>query len=255
VLAHHRSGSGPTLLLVHGVGSHWPVWRPVLATLEREREVVAVDLPGFGDSPPLAGEPTVEALAGAVAAFAAEAGLARPHVAGNSLGGGIALVLGAQGLARTVCALSPIGWARGREPAYAAALLRASHAAARQAGPATEVLLANPAMRAVGFAHLVARPWRVSAEAAAEATRNLARTRALHATVDLASGWRAPRPACPTTIAWGERDRLLIRSRQAPRAARELPEARHVLLRGCGHVPTWDDPEQVVRVLLEASAA
>ena len=60
-------------------------------------------------------------------------------------------------------------------------------------------------------------------------------------------------PAVPTTVAWGERDRLLIFSRQAPRARRMLPDARHVVLHGCGHVPTWDDPEQVARVLLEAS--
>ena len=57
----------------------------------------------------------------------------------------------------------------------------------------------------------------------------------------------------PATVAWGERDRLLIFSRQAPRARRMLPGARHVVLHGCGHVPTWDDPEQVARVLLEAS--
>ena len=61
-------------------------------------------------------------------------------------------------------------------------------------------------------------------------------------------------PACPTTIAWGERDRLLIYSRQAPRAQRRLPDARHVTLRGCGHVPTWDAPVAVARVLLEASS-
>jgi pimeloyl-ACP methyl ester carboxylesterase len=57
----------------------------------------------------------------------------------------------------------------------------------------------------------------------------------------------------PTTVAWGERDRLLIYSRQAPRARRRLPGARHVTLAGCGHVPTWDDPEQVATVILEAS--
>ena len=55
-------------------------------------------------------------------------------------------------------------------------------------------------------------------------------------------------------MAWGERDRLLIYSRQAPRARRMLPAARHVALPGCGHVPTWDDPEAVARVILEASA-
>jgi pimeloyl-ACP methyl ester carboxylesterase len=54
-------------------------------------------------------------------------------------------------------------------------------------------------------------------------------------------------------VAWGEKDRLLIYSRQSARARRLLPDARHVTLTGCGHVPTWDDPEQVARVVLEAS--
>ena len=61
-------------------------------------------------------------------------------------------------------------------------------------------------------------------------------------------------PDCPVTIAWGEKDRLLIYSRQSARARRLLPDARHVTLHGCGHVPTWDDPEQVARVLLEGSS-
>jgi pimeloyl-ACP methyl ester carboxylesterase len=61
-------------------------------------------------------------------------------------------------------------------------------------------------------------------------------------------------PACPTTIAWAQRDRLLLAGRQAPRAARRLPQARHVTLRGCGHVPMWDDPEQVARAILDAHA-
>jgi pimeloyl-ACP methyl ester carboxylesterase len=62
-------------------------------------------------------------------------------------------------------------------------------------------------------------------------------------------------PPCPTTIAWGEHDRLLLYRPQSARARAALPAARHVTLSGCGHVPTWDDPEQVARVLLEASAA
>src|SRR5690242_12748905 len=105
-LAHDRTGSGPPLLLVHGLGLCKEVSRPVVPLLAREREVVALDLPGFGESPP--GAETVEGLARDVAAFADEIGLERPHVAGNSLGGGIALALGAMGRARSACALSPI---------------------------------------------------------------------------------------------------------------------------------------------------
>ena len=89
--------------------------------------MVAVDLPGFGASPPLDGTPTVEALAAAVEAL----GLERPHVAGNSLGGGIALELGRRGSARSVCAISPIGFAAGREGHYARAILRAIRAMTR----------------------------------------------------------------------------------------------------------------------------
>ena len=58
--------------------------------LAAERDVVALDLPGFGASAPLDGEPTVEALADAVAGLASDLGLDGWHVAGNSLGGGIA---------------------------------------------------------------------------------------------------------------------------------------------------------------------
>jgi len=54
------------------------------------------------------------------------------------------------------------------------------------------------------------------------------------------------------TIAWGTKDRLLL-PRQARRAARSIPGARLVMLSGCGHVPTYDDPEQVARVLLDGS--
>ena len=56
----------------------------------------------------------------------------------------------------------------------------------------------------------------------------------------------------PVTVAWGEQDRLLL-PRQAERARRALPRARHIRLAGCGHVPTWDDPEQVARAILTSA--
>ena len=49
-LSHHRRGSGDPLLLIHGIGSQWQVWEPVLDQVAGEREVVAIDLPGFGAS-------------------------------------------------------------------------------------------------------------------------------------------------------------------------------------------------------------
>lgn len=99
-LAHERRGSGPPLVLIHGLGSHWQVWLPVLDEVARHRDVIALDLPGFGASPPLPtargwpAEGSVDHLADRVAAFLAGLGLDRPAVAGNSLGGGVALELG-----------------------------------------------------------------------------------------------------------------------------------------------------------------
>jgi pimeloyl-ACP methyl ester carboxylesterase len=250
-LAHDRLGSGPPLLLLHGIGMCKEVWRPVLPALAREREVVAVDMPGFGASPP--GPRTVEALAEAVADFAAGLGLERPHVAGNSLGGGVALAMGAAGTTRSVCALSPIGFVAGREKAYGRAVLVGTRRISTALAPVAPRLARSAVMRTLLSLHATARPWRIPPEDCALWARAFAEAPAFWELLESLDGWQAPVPVCPATVAWGERDRLLIFSRQAPRARRRLPGARHVVLRGCGHVPTWDDPEQVASVLLSAS--
>jgi pimeloyl-ACP methyl ester carboxylesterase len=245
-LAHDRTGEGPPLVLLHGLGMSREVWRPVVPLLAREREVIAVDLPGFGQSSP--GPGTMAGLADAVAAFVAWLGIERPHVAGNSLGGGVALTLGATGRARTVCALSPVGFDAGREGTYQRAVLTVT----RLLAPATALLAGTRAARTVSCSHVAARPWRIPREDVLQWGRATAGAPSYWAL--LRADWSVEPPGCPTTIAWGDRDRLLIFGRQAPRARRRLPDARHVVLRGCGHVPTWDDPALVARVLLEASS-
>jgi pimeloyl-ACP methyl ester carboxylesterase len=247
-LSYFRTGSGPPLLLLHGLGMGKIVWRPVVPLLAREREVVALDLPGFADSP--RGPRTVEGLAHCVAAFAAWLRLERPHVAGNSLGGAVALAMGAAGSARSVCALSPVGFVADREGTYARAVLAATRGISRVLAPVAPTLARSAVLRTALSSHALARPWRVPPDDIVEWTRNYARAPAFWELLDALDGYRAPAPSCPTTIAWGERDRLLIASRQAPRARRALPEARHLTLRGCGHVPMWDDPEQVARAIL-----
>ena len=254
-LAHIRRGSGPPLVLIHGIGSQWQMWQPVLDRLSREREVVAVDLPGFGDSAALEAQPTVEALADAVAEFLDGIGLGGAHAAGNSLGGGVALAMARAGTARSACVLSPSGFGNMREGEYARALLVASRRTAQRLDRYTEVLTAGPVRRTLAFGHLTARPWRVPPDEAAGAMHNLARSPGFETTLEAIGDHRfgGRTPDCPVTVAWGEKDRLLLYSRQSARARRLLPDARHVTLHGCGHVPTWDDPEQVARVLLEGS--
>src|SRR6266567_2077485 len=121
MLAFERHGSGEPLVLVHGVTHRRQVWYPVLDQLAEQREVVLVDLPGHGESDPFCtdGLPVAEALRRDFRQFLADQQLERPHVAGNSLGGRVALEAGAAGDARSVTALSPAGfWRSDAEFAY-----------------------------------------------------------------------------------------------------------------------------------------
>ncbi len=252
MLNHVRKGSGEPLVLVHGIGSQWQVWTPVLDRLAGERDVVAVDLPGFGASELLTDEVTLAALADAVAELVEALGMERPHVAGNSLGGAVALELARTGRARSATGLSPLGFARGREIAFAHHSLVASRALAQALAPATGVLLATGAGRTLLQSQFFARPWRVPAADAVLATRNLATSPGFGATLPLLSTVAPGDLDVPVTIAWGTRDRLLI-ARQGRRARGVMPQATHLWLDGCGHVPTYDDPVQVVEVLLAGS--
>jgi pimeloyl-ACP methyl ester carboxylesterase len=256
-LSHQRRGSGPPLVLIHGIGSQWQMWVPVMDRLAAEREVIALDLPGFGESLPIDGEaPSVPELARSVARFLAELGVERPHVAGNSLGGAVALELGRMGAVRSVCALSPAGFAKGWEVYYALTSLRIMRASARALAPVAGPLARSARVRRLTSRQTVEHPERVRAEEFAGATRNLGRSRGFRATLRAVKHWSeldAGPPMVPTTIAWGEHDRLLLYRPQSARARAALPAARHVTLTGCGHVPTWDDPEQVRWVLLGAS--
>jgi len=254
VLNYVRQGRGEPLVLVHGIGSHWQMWSPVLDRLAVEHDVLAVDLPGFGRSPALGRTPTVAALADAVSELADEQDMTRPHLAGNSLGGAIALELARTGRARSATALSPIGFARGRERSYGVAVLKASRALARTLGGALDMPQRTAAGRTLTMGQLIGRPWRIPAEDAIRATHDLADAPGFDATLPhvIAFDWRHGDLDAPVTIGWGTRDVLLI-PRQGRRARRRMPRACHVWLRGCGHVPTWDDPEQVAAVLLAGS--
>jgi pimeloyl-ACP methyl ester carboxylesterase len=257
-LNHHRAGSGPPLVLVHGIGSRWQVWDPVLARLAAEREVVALDLPGFADSPtpPPETPPGVASLTSLVAEFLDDLGLDRPHVAGNSLGGWIALELAKQGRVRSATVLSPAGFHTRREARYERGALWTAVRAARLLAPIADRVTASPSARRALLGLFVAHGDRVPAPDAAASVRALAAAPWFDATLAA-----IPREhfrggeliSVPVTIAWGEHDRLLL-PRQAPRALRVIPGARLVTLRGCGHVPTYDDPDQVARVLLDGSS-
>jgi pimeloyl-ACP methyl ester carboxylesterase len=257
-LAHTRAGSGETVVLIHGVGSFWQAWKPVIDAMHGERDVIALDLPGFGGSPtlPVGVAPDARALAGAVAEFLAELGVERPVVGGNSLGGWVALELARRGRARAVVCVSPAGFAAPIERAVARVELRSAWRGAQRAPALTEQLLRRPRGRKLAFGNLAGHPERTPPAEAIAATRSLAASPGFDATVNVITEDRlrdGDEIGVPVTLVWGTRDMILF-PWQAKRALRELPRARLVPLPGAGHVPMWDEPEAIARELLGASS-
>jgi pimeloyl-ACP methyl ester carboxylesterase len=255
-LAHDRSGAGSPLVLLHGIGSRRQIWEPVTGALAAEHDVIAVDLPGFAASPPLppglrADIPTLTDL---VAAFAEGLGLRDWHVAGNSMGGAIALELAARGAVRSATAFSPAGFWTERERAFCQVSLAGSLRIGRALRPVLPTLVASAAGRILLFGQTFGRPRQMTPRECAETIDALVAATAFDDALAAFTGYRAPTEhgAVPVTIAWGSRDRLLL-PREGRRAHRLMPRARYVELRGCGHVPFGDDPELVAPVLLEGS--
>ncbi|MER6439586.1 MULTISPECIES: alpha/beta fold hydrolase [unclassified Streptomyces] len=256
-MSYTRVGSGEPLLLLHGIGHHRQAWDPVVHILAAEREVIAVDLPGFGASPALPDGLTHDlgTVVPVLGALCEALELDRPHVAGNSLGGLLALELGREKLVRSVTALSPAGFWTTAERRYAFAVLLAMRQGARRLPlPAVERLARTAAGRAALTSTIYARPGRRSPEAVVAETLALAHAEGFAETLraGVAVRFTDDVPGLPVTVAWGTRDRLLVR-RQGIRAKQIIPRARLVRLPGCGHVPMNDDPALVARVILDGS--
>lgn len=257
-LNHHRVGAGEPLVLIHGIGSRWEVWRPQLEILAREREVVAIDLPGFGASPPPppGTPPGIRSLTRLVSEFLDHLGLDRPHVAGNSLGGWLSLELAKLGRARSATGLSPAGFHNDREAVYQGILLRSARAASKFVAPRADALMAPTTGRVLSMKAFFQHPERIPPADAAITWRGVHQATWFDETLPAILAERfsgGEQITVPVTIAWGKQDHLLL-PRQARRAQRAIPHARVLTLPGCGHVPTYDDPERVASVLLQGSS-
>ncbi len=228
--------------------------------LAGEFDVITCDSPGFGNSPPLpAGvRPTIAAYVDAFRSFFAELGLGRPHVAGISMGGAIALELARGGAISSACAISPAGFWTARECRYCLVSLGLIARLPAPTLPLIEPLVRTRAGRAILFAQLFGWPARVPPDEAVSALRDACAAPAFLAALDALGdyafvGAEEP-PGVPVTVAWGARDRLLPYARQAPRARAMLPWARHLTL-GAGHLPFFDDPAAVAEVVRSATRA
>ena len=250
---HERTGEGPPLVAIHGLGSNLRVWDRVRERLGAKHELIAVDLPGFGETRGCVARAGVRPLTDALEAWLDEQGLDRPHLVGNSMGGRIALELAGRGRAASAVAISPAGFNNALENRLVAAHLAFQRVATRRVARVAPTVLSSMAGRTAVLGPAVARPRQLTVEEGTKVVRDYAR----------APGWRAAysdvvwgepegleRIECPVLVLWGTRD-MILPVMGAGRVRERLPEARVKRLSGLGHIPMFDDPARVASAVLE----
>ncbi len=259
-LAFTQAGDGPPLILVHGVGATRAVWGRVLERLAVSHAVTALDVPGFGDSPPAGPGFDLDAVADTIDGGLLDAGVPRPFtLVGHSLGGAVALTL-ADRRPDTVDRLvlvAPAGltprpaWLADALGVIAGLLTPVRRLAG---GPFVDHALARTLML-LGTVHDGGRlhpdDVRTIIGSPAQATRLRAGVAAV-AAADLRP-LLARLPAAPGLI-WGERDLVIpADGLEALRALR--PDVHASLLPDTGHVPMLEAPAAFAAALEGVLAA
>lgn len=255
------SGKSP-LVLIHGILMSGNAWNEVVPLLSDHHDVYTPSTAGHRGGPPLQRAPaTVSDLVDAMERYLDEHGLTRPHVAGLSLGGWMAIELARRGRAASVCALAPGGfWSRGDQAQTQAK--RKVHqllAMGRLAGrtrPLTALALKSAPIRRIGFRDAACHADRITATQCLGAIDDIT---GCTVNVDDIVGTREhvspldPLP-CPVTIAWAEKDALIPQPLCGNIARERLPQASVTTLPGVGHDPMIDDPALVARTILAVTA-
>lgn len=253
-----RRGAGRPLLLLHGIGGSWRSWQTILDGLAQERDVLAVDLPGFGDTPPLAGPVTIGTLADAVTDFLRTHNLLGIDAVGSSMGARLVLELARRGgVLGTVVALDPGGFWQGWEIPFFYHTGNVVIKLVRALQPVMPALAHNVATRTLLLAQYSAHPWQVPGHVALDELRTYAQAKSFDELLyELAYGevqQGAPKGslAAPLVIGWGRQDRVCLPG-QAQVALAKFPDAQLYWFDNCGHLPQWDQPAEATRLILAA---
>lgn len=251
-------GSGKPLLLIHGLGSSWRAWRPILDDLAAERSVIAIDLPGHGATPAEPDSGTFEGLVGSVERYLINNDLIGVDVVGSSMGARIVLELARRGKVGNVVALDPGGFWRGWERPFFRITIGLSARLLRALRARLPVISRSAAARTALLAQLSAKPSALSPEFVCTELTGITDTPTFDALVsDLAEGPEQQGPAADPmkriVIGWGRHDRLCL-PRQATRAITAFPSASLHWFDHSGHFPMWDMPREATAVILEATS-
>jgi pimeloyl-ACP methyl ester carboxylesterase len=258
---YHRGGSGQPLVCLHGFTDTWRTWELVLPELERHHDVLAPTLLGHAGGPPLNGELTDASLADAVERAMDDAGFDTAHIAGNSLGGYVALQLATRGRAESVVALAPAGgWARGDESYRdTLAFFPKMQEQVRALVPHADAISVSPEGRRRATQFITTNFEHIPPALIAHQIGGVAACSAVVPMVEYATreGYQldAERIDCPVRVVWGTEDKLLPWPSAAARFRDEwLPQADWVELDGIGHCPQLDVPLEAAQLIVGFTA-
>jgi pimeloyl-ACP methyl ester carboxylesterase len=255
-----EAGAGPVLVLVHGHEQSATGWRWVIPALARTHRVLAVSLPGHGDTDPAAGAHAPGSdLAPFVAAFLDTLGVGDFDVVGHSAGGAVAtrMALSAPERIRTLTLVASAGLGREVHPLLA---LDTFPLLGELAIMISRMPGGNVGRSTMSAAMLFAQPWRIPAEFFTEQHTLGRRPGQLEASTAMARAMLGPAGqrevlldrldtlAMPSLVMWGGCDYVLP-VHQAHAAVRRLPRGRLALFPDCGHLPHVERPARFVEVL------
>ena len=260
--ASHTEGQGSPVVLLHGLGGSWHIWKPVIPLLAAHHQVIAMTLPGHLHGPALdpGVEPSVANLADHLARELDARGIDQAHLVGNSLGGLTALELARRGRALSVTALSPAGAWRDKEDfRKVARQFRFYFALMWLLILLTTLFLRFAGVRRALNAQAMEHGDRVPEPEFRRAMHSLRSTRILPRLLDCIDRDGAIQPLqageVPIRIAWCEHDKVIPFEAYGKPMLEAVSGARHVTVRGVGHVPMYDDPQQVADVILANTGA
>jgi pimeloyl-ACP methyl ester carboxylesterase len=250
-----RQGSGEPIVLLHGILNSEAAWHEVAPLLAGDHEVIALTAAGHNGGPAPAERPaTVPILTDAAERQLDQLGLATAHLAGNSLGGWMALELARRGRAKSVCGFGTAGLWRedwpGRDRVFEVLLdaRRESRRNRRILGP----LSRSARFRRWALREAAVHGERTSREYFLRSTDDTIGCDVAEELIVPGQSFDRLEPPCPVTLAMGSDDRFFPPREFRPRAEELVPGARIVVLDDCGHVPMIDDPQLVADTIRES---
>jgi pimeloyl-ACP methyl ester carboxylesterase len=248
----------PPLVLIHGLGSAATAFKPIIPALAQSFRVITVDLPGHGNSTYSKGQAMDPKSLGrsVFESVESEYGIDKFHVAGNSLGGWIALEMAADQPQRidSLTGIAPAGlWLK---PAAEREMKEArSYYVARLFRPFIRIGLNSKLLRWVGFA-TVSPGWRdLSYETCYEAAHAMLNCPGYFPAWDGMLSRRFDAQVSPTvavTILFGDTDNTLPFPISQERSLAPA-HSSWMVIDNCGHAPMWDYPQLIAKIIKETS--